>query len=246
MKIIKGYFGLALGLFMAGIVAIIAGGSHPSDQWSLWLTSTGGAVLGASVGAFLGAVSAQDILLVLKQSFHGRFTSPEPSIRYYRKKWYNYNVGKKGGRLYWRCSIVDFSCSVGIGKLTTNVSYEGKDGQIYHYTCEAGIRGSRFVVFTFPAPPSQEAVCVCIYARMGMQYLGYYSGLSFLQTWDDTDDVMPVLMSPIPLHGVMKAGDICGELAASFDETWLQGMVKGNSFVPLVTRPGGDFCEYRD
>jgi len=242
MRLLKGYRGLALGLLVAGTGAVVVGALHPSHAWALWLTSVGGAVVGASIASLFARLSAEELFVfirrVLKDTLGARLLSDEEAVRPYRRRWYQYCVSQKAGRMAWKCLVLDFSKSSGVGRLTTRLSTEGTDGQRFTYDVEAAVRNERFLIFAAPER-GREPVALDVLPLMGLDFMGKHAGLSFVQTWDGNHAIVPILMADRPLHSISTQGEVPEELWPAFDEEWRRAAGAIRPLIPFAGRPEG-------
>lgn len=223
---------------VAGVVAIIAGASTPSASWSLWLTSIGGAAVGATIGSFFVRLSSEDLVehvkTTLGKTISSTFTSNDSEIKPIKKKWYHYNVSQKDGEFRWRCAILDFSKDPSIGSLNTLIRFSDKAGKAHEYRVEAALRGERLISFYYP-PSGNESIAVEIIPFVGHSFEHFHVGVTFHQTWDSNHALAAIIISENPLLGIKVEGDVPELHDKELSEMWLQGMEK---VAPLIKLPG--------
>lgn len=238
----KEYKGLATGIFVAGLVAVIAGASNPNEVWSIWLTSLGSAAAGASIGSFFLRLSAEDlsndVKEALKQSVRSRFLSEEKFTDEYKKKWYHYNVSQNNGKFSWKCAFLDYSNCPIEGGMSASIKFADKLNQIHKYRVESAFRGERLISF-FHTPTGLESIAAEIIPFLGHAFKDYYAGISFMQTWDGNHSLIPILMSETPLFGVRSEGFIPEELYDKFDDAWIKGMDEAGPIFPMPSLQRG-------
>jgi len=236
------YKGLSSGIFISGVTAIIAGAVNPNASWALWLTSLGSAAVGATIGSFFLRLSAKDILQhvkhVLTKTANARFISDVEFTDAYKKKWYHYNVSQNNRKLTWKCAHLDYRSSPVEGGLSAVIHFEDKVGKIHKYRVESAFRGERLISF-YHAPAGLESVAVEIIPFMGHAFKDYYSGIAFMQTWDGTHSLIPILISEKPLFDVKAEGHIPDEKNELFDNAWIAGMDCIDSVFPLPSKQRG-------
>jgi|SRR5215203_700663 len=112
---LSSYKGVFLGLLIAGVTLVALG--YAIDVMSL--SSTGGALFGASLGVFVGRLSPEDLKQLVREGVKDSFVSDEEQLGGYRINWHLYHLTQMDGKWLWRHTCIDFSKSQTPGRLTS-------------------------------------------------------------------------------------------------------------------------------
>ena len=225
---LTGYRGLFVGLLIAGL-AFVAFGGVIVRPISDVLIAVGGALVGTSLGSFVGDLSNQaheerlkgheeTLNKLVREGVKDSFVSDDKTIDPYRIKWHLYHVTKMKGSFVWRKATLDFTKSRTPGRLASRLYLLDSSGNQRFYTVEAGIRDKHFIVF-LDSETSPEPVATYVFPFVGINAPSYY-GVMFLETWDRSPAITSAIISSKVLHGHGKDGDLPYEICRRLDREW--------------------------
>jgi hypothetical protein len=193
-KFIKGRFGWMLGTGLLGLVLVF----FPKINNSDYLNSIGSALFGASLGAFISLLDAEDtwneVILHLSSSLKSEFRGDENKASKYRRKWNLYYVTKMKGEIIWKYDKIDFSILSGTGELYSENHCNGIFNEMHNYKLRGAFRDSRLILFA-KEDNSDEPISIYTFPFMGESYAEIQGGIVFLRTWDREDGIFPAIMS---------------------------------------------------
>jgi len=230
-----------LGMALAGWAA------HNSDDKKEMLNALGGSLVGAGLAGMLTGAKlfnldehiADDLRLrndtlttLLRECLEPGFRSQEQSIAQFRRVLYHYYVSRQDGKYIWRLGVVDFSASLGIGRLIARAHYPTIDGVERFYRCEALVIDERFVM-TVRDIVGDESADICVFPFMTKANDQHRCGLGFLETLDHRDIAAPQILSYRPIKGWTNPGTIHNrpDVVRELNERWSVGFRSLNDLV---------------
>lgn len=235
--LLRGYRGIVTGIIFVGLVLIIWGATNQNSDWSLILSSVGGAIFGASLSLLLADISGKDAVNetknILSSYLNNDLSSLEESIKIYRTKWHHYHVTKMNDRYIWRHRIYDFSCYDIPGQLKAEIVAKDKRGYDHSYIVKAGVRDQRFFFFEKAAVGSEPTI-IEVYPSMGLELQGVHCGLGFMRTWDGNDVAFPCMMSRNPVIEFFEENDIPEQFFDDLDLLWKGEFTNLNALIPRI------------
>lgn len=228
---------LLLGLLFFGLAVIIVGIVIPPKMGSC-VIAVGGAVAGASLGAFFARLINkdldQDIRSILSNTLASKFLSDDAALSVYRRKWHLYYVTQMDDNHFWRHFILDFSKQEAVGKLIAPHSVTGKNNEVREYTTEGYIRSGRLILFVDPVH-GNEPCGIHIFSFFGADFLAKHYGILIHQTWDSNHSISPTIMSENSLVPDCE-GNLEETEAQKLDLLWKNSC--GQTILPRIISSG--------
>lgn len=232
------YSGLMVGLTIAGLVAVGWG----AQEDSVFLTSVGGAVFGATLGILVAELNARsalaDVRALVARDRGSEFTSPDEEIQGYRGVWHHYHRTILEGQLVWRYRRYDFREGRFPGILLATILARDAKGNSYVYDTRAGVRGQRFVMFE-TARSGKEPVIVEVYPRMGLDFLGIHCGIGLIQAWSGDDLLTPCMMSKNRVVEWTEEDNVSPDYFDELNAAWERGFQQVD-VCPVASSSGAD------
>ena len=227
---------LTWAVMIAGLTAVISGGTNPSVNWSIWLTSIGSAAVGATIGAFFVRLSAEDLMedtkKILKNTLETKFSSNNNLDSEYKIVWYRYGIKQMDGEYKWNLNKIDFNECKQLSGMKSSVKVTDKNDKSHIYKIESAFRGEKFISFFHP-PFGTESIAMEVIPFMGNSFENHQSGLILHQTWDGNHAISSVMMSRVPLFNIKKEGIIPNEFQKKMSELWVRNFKKNTPIFPL-------------
>jgi hypothetical protein len=153
-----------------------------------------GAVLGILIANYFDLSTMDDVKALLSATLTSSLLSVDSELEQLRRPVYRYYATTVEGRYVWRAWIYHFEHSVGVGTLTTRVQNRDEFGVTRRYRVEAGVRGTRIIMFGIRLN-GPEAVSVSVYPGVLGAFRQYHCGLSFLHNFDSEEIVTRTIIS---------------------------------------------------
>ena len=228
-------FGSLPGLGIVGLVLLFFGARTGSP----FCTSIGGALIGTSLGAFVGWLAekglSEDIKQTVREFLAPGFTTDHEISARFQVKWHMYHVTRMDGRFVWRYAIIDFQKTKIPGRLIAEERVSNKTGGRAVYRVEGGVRDARLVTF-HKDKDSDEPSAVFVFPFAGDKSEGKSFGISFHKTFDIADySISPAFFSREPLCNVHAEGTVPEDTGRELDTLW-QKMAQegGNHLLPRI------------
>ncbi|MGR5150194.1 hypothetical protein ACQKP8_27065 [Photobacterium alginatilyticum] len=218
---------------LAGFGWTLAGVKSNDIIWSTF----GSALLGASIGGFVTKITTakdkKEISSILDEIKGPYLRSEDEQLQPYRRKWHLYNVTRKKGQYVWRYRIIDFSNHLSVGELIGNVETPGLNNEKHKYIIRGAFRGAKLVLFS--KVDGKEPHELYVIPLMGGVQFEHNTGIVIYRTWDHTDGIFPVIISPENILSSRKAGDVVKENDINYlNTTWRENFDQKYEFFPEV------------
>jgi hypothetical protein len=143
----------------------------------------------------------------------------------FRQKYHSYHLTQMRGRPIWRHHALDFNSGCPDPHiLFTDITTFDHKNEKHLYHVEAGKRGAHVVMFFRPETAEKQSIALFpSFTTPGTNY-GFLSGVN----WDGNDFFGKVILSPDPLSGLEKEGDIPDDKMGLLDREWNREFVKKN------------------
>jgi hypothetical protein len=222
----KIWFWLIVFATCLAIALIVLANTRGGAQANL-LNALGGAVLGASAGAFFSSLSDLPALGVLRQCINdlanGKPLSGDTDLEPFRRKYHAYHITENSDReIFWVYKTLDFAQSLAVGKLssmTTVVTDESMRPEDNEYICDAWLDGPHLVLNLRRKNGRSDVGYSIFQSPDGHKYP--LCGAHVFISWADRLAVGPHIISTVPLIPISEEGRILDEdQAESLWDTW--------------------------
>jgi hypothetical protein len=227
-------------VLLIGIILLIFG-QFLATYWETAIIALGSAILGVSLAALISSLSKWDFMREIYQTLSvstessPRLISNEEYIKKLRINLYKYHVTQISGKHVWRCTTLDFAQTHIPGQLHSilidSVHPEGKQPKKHEYSVTAGKLGESLIIIA-EALNTDQAIHVELYPYYFKQTNVTETGILFHSTWDNTREISPCLLSPMPLFDCVKNGTVEDRIALRLDAMWREGINYYDAFFP--------------
>jgi hypothetical protein len=205
-------------LNQAGAVPAGQRGSVVSSLLSTMGAGLIGAVLAILVAQYLEMSSVERLRDMLDGALLNDFRSSDTDVEQLRRPVHRYYATIVDGAYGWRAWIYHFEGSDGVGSLVTRVEQADEFGVTRRYRVEAGVRGTRLVIFGMRLG-GHEGISVSVYPGLLGAFRQYHCGVSILQSFDSVDVITRTIISLEPLVET-ELGAMSDTEARRLDELW--------------------------
>lgn len=212
-----------------------------------FLSSMGGAILGASASMLIASVLSYSEMGEIHQALsrlagavvsRNKMTSDVDLVQQLRDQWYCYTVSKRKGLTLWKVVKYNFS----VDDITGEIKFVGrfKDNvgktRLWNYT---GMRrDERFIIIGKSDDDPQASCILQVFPYLGNITQTYYSGITFHRTWDGVHSISPTIISREPIKNFKNDNEASEELSDALDKLWESGFRSRNELIlPRIFDP---------
>lgn len=206
-------------LFLLGVAGFIIGTQQNNQGIYGIISTSGGALSGASLGILIAQLFQSDVGLLCKCLLSNvRFESTPTDSSMCSGRWHVYYATMKDDKRQWLHTTYDLTADETTGSLTGSFSVQDKNNKKRHYLLEGGVRGGALIVFS-RAVDGTEGIATEVISNATSTLVKHCCGLQILESWDTQLLVTISLLSRQPILGITKQ-DIDEATADKLEQLW--------------------------